>query len=88
MPLVESQEERQSRYKRLAIAAAAAAARTKMPGVRTAYLLLAESWSNLGKTDNALASYANAAEPQKDAGSTSTPAEEAPSPERIDPAES
>lgn len=88
MPLVESQEERQSRYKRLAIAAAAAAARTKMPGARTAYLLLAESWSNLAKTDNALASYADAAEPQKHADSTPPDLEEALRPERIDPAQS
>jgi formiminotetrahydrofolate cyclodeaminase len=52
MPLVESKEERQARYKRLAIAAAAAAARAPMAGVRTAYLLLAESWSNLAKSDD------------------------------------
>ena len=51
MALVESQEERRARYKRLAIAAAAAAARSPMAEVRTAYLLLAESWSNLAETD-------------------------------------
>ena len=45
----ETPEERRARYSRLAIAAAAAAARTQIPDVRTAYLLLAESWSNLAK---------------------------------------
>jgi len=47
----ETPDQRRARYARLAIAAAAAAARTQIPEVRTAYLLLAESWSNLAKAD-------------------------------------
>ena len=47
----ETPDQRRARYARLAIAAAAAAARTQITEVRTAYLLLAESWSNLAKAD-------------------------------------
>jgi hypothetical protein len=35
----------------MAIAAAAAAARTQLPEVRMAYLLMAESWSDLAKAE-------------------------------------
>jgi len=49
--VVESVQERRTRYTRMAIAAAAAAARAPLPEVRMAYLLLAESWSNLAKVD-------------------------------------
>ncbi|HEX3484174.1 MAG TPA: hypothetical protein VHT51_03880 [Micropepsaceae bacterium] len=45
--LLESEDERRARYKRLAIAAAAAAARAPIASVRTAYMIIAESWSNL-----------------------------------------
>lgn len=51
MDLIESPKERRARYKRLAIAAAAAAARSPIASVRTAYLLLAESWSSLAEAD-------------------------------------
>jgi hypothetical protein len=88
MPWIESQEERQGRYKRLAIAAAAAAARARMAEVRTAYLLLAESWSNLAKTDDALAFYAKAAEPEKHANNAPAASEEPASLDRIGPAQS
>jgi len=49
--IVESAEERRARYTRMAIAAAAAAARAPLPEVRMAYLLVAESWSNLAKVE-------------------------------------
>jgi len=52
MRLVESSEERKVRYKRLAIAAAAAAARASDAGVQTGYLLLAESWSTLAEAES------------------------------------
>ncbi|HXJ02771.1 MAG TPA: hypothetical protein VNH44_16240 [Micropepsaceae bacterium] len=52
MEFVETHAERRARYKRLAIAAAAAAARNPVPGVRTAYLLLAESWSELADAED------------------------------------
>ena len=46
---LESGEARRARYARMAIAAAVAAAHAPMPEVRLAYLLIAESWSNLAK---------------------------------------
>jgi hypothetical protein len=60
--LVESPEERRSRYRRLAIAAAAGAARVPTAQARSAYLILAETWSSL----------ANADEQQEPAATTST----------------
>ena len=45
----ESGEARRARYARMAIAAAVAAAHAPLPEVRLAYLLIAESWSNLSK---------------------------------------
>ena len=48
---METAEERRARYTRMAIAAAAAAARAPLPEVRMAYLLVAESWSNLAKVE-------------------------------------
>ena len=48
---LESEDERRARYKRLAIAAAAAAARAPIASVRTAYLIIAESWSNLAHSE-------------------------------------
>jgi hypothetical protein len=50
--LVESPEERKARYQRLAIAAAAAAARVPTAQARSAYLILAETWSSLAKADD------------------------------------
>jgi hypothetical protein len=49
--IVESAEERRARYNRMAIAAAAAAARASLAEVRMAYLLVAESWSSLAKRE-------------------------------------
>ena len=46
---LESGEARRARYARMAIAAAVAAAHAPLPEVRLAYLLIAESWSNLAK---------------------------------------
>ena len=51
--LVESPQERKARYQRLAIAAAAAAARVPTAEARAAYLILADTWSNLAKDDDA-----------------------------------
>ena len=50
--LVESPAERRARYQRLAIAAAAAAARVPTAQARSAYLILAETWSSLAKADD------------------------------------
>jgi hypothetical protein len=50
--LVESPKERRARYQRLAIAAAAAAARVPTAQARSAYLILAETWSSLAKADD------------------------------------
>jgi len=49
--LFESPEERRARYSRMAIAAAAAAARMPTAEARSAYLILAETWSDLAKAD-------------------------------------
>jgi hypothetical protein len=49
--LLESEDARRARYKRLAIAAAAAAARAPIASVRTAYMIIAESWSNLAHSE-------------------------------------
>jgi hypothetical protein len=46
---IESPGERKARYQRLAIAAAAAAARVPTPEARAAYLILADTWSSLAK---------------------------------------
>jgi hypothetical protein len=48
----ESGGARRARYARMAIAAAVAAARARLPEVRTAYLLIAESWHNLAKRED------------------------------------
>ena len=55
--LVESPAERRARYQRLAIAAAAAAARVPTAQARSAYLILAETWSSLAKADDPQESY-------------------------------
>ena len=49
--MMESPGERRARYQRLAIAAAAAAARVPTAQARSAYLILAETWSDLAKAD-------------------------------------
>jgi hypothetical protein len=66
--IFESAEERRRRYIRMAIAAAAAAARAPLPEVRMAYLLVAESWSNLAKSEDVL-------DPTADHEGSATPAE-------------
>ena len=49
---LESGDARRARYARMAIAAAVAAARARLPEVRAAYLMIAESWSDLAKREH------------------------------------
>jgi hypothetical protein len=73
---VESPEERRARYRRLAIAAAAAAARVPTAQARSAYLILAETWSSLANADDpqepcgaaAVENHTAGADPQEPAG--------------------
>jgi hypothetical protein len=70
MEIFESAEERRARYIRMAIAAAAAAARSPMPEVQMAYLLMAESWSSLAKSESEEEGFAAA-----NSGGLATPTE-------------
>jgi hypothetical protein len=81
MSFIESQEERRARYKRLAIAAAAAAARTQVPEVRTAYMLMAESWSDMAEADAPDANPPEAPPGSLDAGQSPRTGSDDPQPE-------
>jgi len=66
--LIESPAERRARYQRLAIAAAAVAARVPTAKARSAYLILAETWSSLAKAEDPEESCGAAAGPQEPTG--------------------